>query len=277
MAAKASCGAGSVPLPPRGVDREECRRIGKVGSTNGKPFAVALSADLPLTVACYRYNAGWADKIQGKTIPIAGDYFSYTRYEPVGIVGQIIRRNFPLLMQAWKLAPALSTGNTVVLKPAEQTPLTALRVGELLLEAGFPEVSSTSCRARARRFAVIGTGFCARFQIGAWKELPGARLVALCDSNFAKRFARRLMASVFRRYMLTQRKCSVASRSTSWTLPWVAEPTSGLCCWRRGTRRGSSAKSLWRSNRPRASCKVKILCYEVTAQSMTDPFYNQGG
>lgn len=106
---------------------------------NGKPFTVALAADLPLTVACYRYYAGWADKIQGKTIPIAGDYFCYTRHEPVGVVGQIIPWNFPLLMQAWKLAPALSTGNTVVLKPAEQTPLTALRVGELLLEAGFPE------------------------------------------------------------------------------------------------------------------------------------------
>jgi aldehyde dehydrogenase (NAD+) len=93
---------------------------------------------LPLTIACYRYYAGWADKIQGKTIPISGNYFCYTRLEPVGVVGQIIPWNFPLLMQAWKLAPALATGNTVVLKPAEQTPLTALRVGELILEAGFP-------------------------------------------------------------------------------------------------------------------------------------------
>jgi len=106
---------------------------------NGKPVAVAQAADLPLTIACYRYYAGWADKIQGKTIPIAGDYFCYTRHEPVGVVGQIIPWNFPLLMQAWKLGPALATGNTVILKPAEQTPLTALRVGELLLEAGFPE------------------------------------------------------------------------------------------------------------------------------------------
>jgi aldehyde dehydrogenase (NAD+) len=105
---------------------------------NGKPFSVALAADLPLTIACYRYYAGWADKIQGKTIPISGNYFCYTRLEPVGVVGQIIPWNFPLLMQAWKLAPALATGNTVVLKPAEQTPLTALRVGELILEAGFP-------------------------------------------------------------------------------------------------------------------------------------------
>jgi aldehyde dehydrogenase (NAD+) len=105
---------------------------------NGKPYAVASAADLPLTIACYRYYAGWADKVQGRTIPINGNYFCYTRLEPVGVVGQIIPWNFPLLMQAWKLAPALATGNTVVMKPAEQTPLTALRVGELILEAGFP-------------------------------------------------------------------------------------------------------------------------------------------
>jgi aldehyde dehydrogenase (NAD+) len=106
---------------------------------NGKPRHVALAADLPLVIACYRYYAGWADKIQGKTIPISGDYFCYTRHEPVGVVGQIIPWNFPLLMQAWKLAPALACGNTVVMKTAEQTPLSALRVGELIVEAGFPE------------------------------------------------------------------------------------------------------------------------------------------
>jgi len=105
---------------------------------NGKPYAVASAADLPLTIACYRYYAGWADKVQGRTIPITGNYFCYTRLEPVGVVGQIIPWNFPLLMQAWKLGPALATGNTVVMKPAEQTPLTALRVGELIVEAGFP-------------------------------------------------------------------------------------------------------------------------------------------
>src|SRR5215475_13126181 len=106
---------------------------------NGKPAHVARAADLPLTVACLRYYAGWADKVEGKTIPISGNYFCYTKHEPVGVVGQIIPWNFPLLMQAWKLGPALSMGCTVVMKPAEQTPLTALRVGELILEAGFPE------------------------------------------------------------------------------------------------------------------------------------------
>ncbi len=106
---------------------------------NGKPRHVAKAADLPLTIACYRYYAGWSDKIQGRTIPIGGDYFCYTRHEPVGVVGQIIPWNFPLLMQAWKLGPALACGNTVILKVAEQTPLSALRIGELILEAGFPE------------------------------------------------------------------------------------------------------------------------------------------
>src|SRR5450432_3341295 len=105
---------------------------------NGKPVSVAKAVDVAATVACYRYYAGWADKVQGKTIPIGGNYFCYTRHEPVGVVGQIIPWNFPLLMQAWKLAPALATGNTVVMKPAEQTPLSALRIGELLVEAGFP-------------------------------------------------------------------------------------------------------------------------------------------
>ena len=105
---------------------------------NGKPLGDSLNVDLPLVIACYRYYASWADKIQGKTIPINGPYFCYTRHEPVGVVGQIIPWNFPLLMQAWKLAPALAAGNTVILKTAEQTPLSALRVGELILEAGFP-------------------------------------------------------------------------------------------------------------------------------------------
>jgi len=106
---------------------------------NGKPVGVAKAVDVAATVACYRYFAGWADKVQGKTIPIDGNYFCYTRHEPVGVVGQIIPWNFPMLMQAWKLAPALATGNTVVMKPAEQTPLSALRIGELIVEAGFPE------------------------------------------------------------------------------------------------------------------------------------------
>ncbi|KAL7836489.1 hypothetical protein AOLI_G00277730 [Acnodon oligacanthus] len=105
---------------------------------NGKPYAVSYSVDVPMVVKCLRYYAGWADKWEGKTIPVDGDYFCYTRHEPVGVCGQIIPWNFPLLMQAWKLAPALATGNTIVMKVAEQTPLTALYVASLIKEVGFP-------------------------------------------------------------------------------------------------------------------------------------------
>jgi phenylacetaldehyde dehydrogenase len=109
---------------------------------NGKPLNIARVADVPLAVDLFRYMAGWATKIEGNTIPISsggGKYFAYTLREPVGVVGQIIPWNFPLLMAAWKLGPALATGCTVVLKPAEQTPLSALRLGELIQEAGFPD------------------------------------------------------------------------------------------------------------------------------------------
>ena len=105
---------------------------------NGMPLSVARAVAVPLTIAHFRYFAGWTDKNHGKTIPIGGDYFCYTRHEAVGVVGQITPWNFPLLMYGMKLGPALAMGNTVVLKPAEQTPLTALKVGELILEAGFP-------------------------------------------------------------------------------------------------------------------------------------------
>ncbi len=119
------------------VNADELARLETLD--NGKPLSIAKAVDVAKTVACYRYFAGWADKVQGKTIPIDGDFFCYTRHEPIGVVGQIIPWNYPMLMQSWKLAPALATGNTVVMKPAEQTPLSALRIGELLLEAGYPE------------------------------------------------------------------------------------------------------------------------------------------
>src|ERR1700694_1824628 len=112
---------------------------------NGKPLTVSRAADVPLAVDLFRYMAGWATKIEGNTIPIlvpytpGAKYLAYTLKETVGVVGQIIPWNFPLLMAAWKLGPALATGCTVVLKPAEQTPLTALRLGDLIMEAGFPD------------------------------------------------------------------------------------------------------------------------------------------
>jgi phenylacetaldehyde dehydrogenase len=112
---------------------------------NGKPFVVAQAADVPLAADLFHYMAGWATKIEGNTIDISVPYMpganfhSYTLREPIGVVGQIIPWNFPLLMAAWKLGPALAAGCTVVLKPAEQTPLTALRLAELIAEAGIPD------------------------------------------------------------------------------------------------------------------------------------------
>lgn len=105
---------------------------------NGKPYHISYSVDVAASIAALRYMAGYADKNHGKTIPIDGNYLCYTRHEPVGVCGQIIPWNFPLLMLSWKIAPALAMGNTVVLKPAEQTPLTALYVAELAKEAGLP-------------------------------------------------------------------------------------------------------------------------------------------
>lgn len=105
---------------------------------NGKPIRESRNADLPLVIDCLRYYAGWADKIQGEVVPVRGKHFCYTKREPVGVVGQIIPWNFPMLMVAWKWAPALAAGCTIVMKPAEQTPLSCLRMGELAMEAGFP-------------------------------------------------------------------------------------------------------------------------------------------
>src|SRR5256884_5723453 len=106
---------------------------------NGKPIRESQYVDLPQTVENFEYFAGYATKIEGETIPMPGQMFNYTLREPIGVCGQIIPWNFPLLMAAWKLAPALAAGNTIVLKPAEQTPVTAMELGRLIQEAGFPD------------------------------------------------------------------------------------------------------------------------------------------
>src|SRR6476619_4104108 len=106
---------------------------------NGKPLKFARYVDVASTLSHLHYYAGWCTKIEGGTLPVSiPNMFAYTRREPVGVCGQIIPWNFPLLMMSWKIGPALASGCTIVLKPAEQTPLTALRVGELALEAGIP-------------------------------------------------------------------------------------------------------------------------------------------
>jgi phenylacetaldehyde dehydrogenase len=108
---------------------------------NGKPIKNARRDDIGGSIAMFRYMAGWATRLNGETIPVStpGNWHAYTMREPVGVVGQIIPWNFPLMMAAWKLAPALAAGCTIVLKPAEQTPLSALRFGELIAEAGIPD------------------------------------------------------------------------------------------------------------------------------------------
>src|SRR5215210_2648382 len=106
---------------------------------NGKTIRESLYVDVPQTAENFEYFAGYATKIEGETIPVPGPFFNYTLREPLGVCGQIIPWNFPLLMAAWKLAPALAAGNTVVLKPAEQTPVTIMELAKLIQEAGFPE------------------------------------------------------------------------------------------------------------------------------------------
>ena len=105
---------------------------------NGKPIFESRYVDMPMVADVFRYFAGWATKIHGETVNTFSNAFTYTLREPVGVVGAIVAWNFPLLLASWKLGPALACGNTVVLKPAEDTSLTALRFGELCLEAGLP-------------------------------------------------------------------------------------------------------------------------------------------
>ena len=105
---------------------------------NGKPISESRNIEIPAAVECFEYYAGWADKITGETLPVKGNHLAYTLREPVGVVAAIVPWNFPLLLAAWKVAPALACGNTVILKPASQTPLTAIALGEIALEIGLP-------------------------------------------------------------------------------------------------------------------------------------------
>src|SRR4051794_39180459 len=105
---------------------------------NGKTIFESRHIEIPAAAECFQYFAGWADKIHGETVPVKGNYLTYTLREPLGVVAAIVPWNFPLLLAAWKVAPALATGNTVILKPASQTPLTALALGEIAVDVGLP-------------------------------------------------------------------------------------------------------------------------------------------
>src|SRR6266478_1833768 len=105
---------------------------------NGKPIFESRQIEVPAAAECFQYFAGWADKIHGETIPVKGNFLTYTLREPVGVVAAIVPWNFPLLLTSWKVGPALAAGNTVIIKPASQTPLTALALAEISQEVGVP-------------------------------------------------------------------------------------------------------------------------------------------
>ncbi|HTP74018.1 MAG TPA: aldehyde dehydrogenase family protein [Burkholderiaceae bacterium] len=115
---------------------EELARLESLDT--GHPLKDSRALDVPRTAACYRYFGGMADKFQGETIPVEAGFLNYTLREPVGVVGQVVPWNFPLMFTSWKMAPALAAGNTIVMKPAEVTPLTSLKIAELMREAGMP-------------------------------------------------------------------------------------------------------------------------------------------
>jgi acyl-CoA reductase-like NAD-dependent aldehyde dehydrogenase len=105
---------------------------------NGKPISESRHIEIPAAAECFEYYGGWSDKVMGETIPVKGNHLTYTLREPIGVVAAIVPWNFPLLLAAWKIAPALACGNAVIVKPASQTPLTALALAEIALEVGLP-------------------------------------------------------------------------------------------------------------------------------------------
>lgn len=119
------------------ANAEELARLESLDT--GHPLKDSRALDVPRTAACYRYFGGMADKFQGETIPVEAGFLNYTLREPVGVVGQVVPWNFPLMFTSWKMAPALAAGNTIVMKPAEITPLSSLKIAELMAEAGLPE------------------------------------------------------------------------------------------------------------------------------------------
>jgi acyl-CoA reductase-like NAD-dependent aldehyde dehydrogenase len=119
------------------ANAEELARLESLDT--GHPLRDSRALDVPRTAACYRYFGGMADKFQGETIPVEAGFLNYTLREPVGVVGQVVPWNFPLMFTSWKMAPALAAGNTIVMKPAEVTPLTSLKIAELMREAGLPD------------------------------------------------------------------------------------------------------------------------------------------
>jgi hypothetical protein len=217
---------------------------------NGKPFAVAQGADVPLAADLFHYMAGWATKIEGSTINISVPYMpganfhSYTLREPVGVVGQIIPWNFPLLMAAWKLGPALATGCTVVLKPAEQTPLTALRLAELIAEAGLPDgvvnvvpgYGETAGAALAAHDDVDKVAFTGSTEVG--KLIVAAAGASNLKSSPWSSAARARISCSTTPKTAPSRAPPTPSSSTTGS---AASPAPGCSCRRAGTTKLSTA------------------------------------
>jgi acyl-CoA reductase-like NAD-dependent aldehyde dehydrogenase len=157
---------------------------------NGKPIFESRYVDVPMVAEVFRYYAGWATKIHGETINSRANAFTYTLREPVGVVAAIVPWNFPLLLAAWKIAPALATGNTVIWKPASQTTLSALRVGELMIEAGMP---AGVVNILAGAGAVVGMGLV---------KHPGVDKVAFTGSTSVGKEVMRSAADTVKRLTL---------------------------------------------------------------------------
>ena len=132
---------------------EQLPDVAKLETLENGKVLFESKIDISMSVETLRYYGGWADKITGETLPVNGPFFAYTLREPVGVVGAVVPWNFPLNIATWKFAPALAAGCTVILKPASETPLTALAMAEIMLEAGFPPVRSMCCRVAAPRLA----------------------------------------------------------------------------------------------------------------------------
>ena len=245
---------------------------------NGKPFAVARAADVPLSADMFWYMAGWATKLEGDTKTLSVPYMpganfhSYTLREPVGVVGQIIPWNFPLLMAAWKLAPALACGNTVVLKPAEQTPLTALLLAELIAEAGVPDgvvnvvpgFGETAGAALAAHHDVDKIAFTGSTEVGklianaatgnlkkvAWSSAGRAPTSSSMTPTTARSRARPARSSSTTGSAVSPGRACTSSRaaSTRWLMAWrrSPSPSSSAPGWTK-TRR-------WARWSPTSSC-----------------------
>ena len=212
---------------------------------NGKPIFESRQIEMPAAAECFQYFAGWADKIHGETIPVKGNYLTYTLREPVGVVAAIVPWNFPLLLTAWKVAPALACGNTVIIKPASQTPLTALALAEIAHDVGLPPGVLN---------VVTGPGSTVGQML---VEHPGHR-----QDRVHRRHVHRQGHHARRRRDVEEasRSSSAASRRTSSSPTPTSTPPSAARRPASSTARAKSAppdRGCWSTNRSRTSSSTR--------------------